>query len=75
VTSRFLRSSNQVDLLTSSELMPIPSYLGAQARDPSASQYRLLRIPIDPIANTFRAGTEFRIVISAPGGDRAAVEF
>ena len=29
-----------------------------------------MRIPIDPIAHTFRAGTRLRIVITAPGGDR-----
>ena len=29
-----------------------------------------MRIPIDPIAHAFRAGTRLRIVISAPGGDR-----
>jgi uncharacterized protein len=70
VTSGFLRSSNQVDLPNSTPLFTDPSYLGQQARDLSASSYRLVRIPIDPIANTFRAGTELRIVMSAPGGDR-----
>ena len=75
VTSGFLRSSNQVDLPTSTELVTSPSYLGTQARDLSASSYRLVRIPIDPIANTFRAGTELRIVISAPGGDRPSWTF
>jgi hypothetical protein len=37
--------------------------------------YRLDKIPIDPIAHTFRPGTELRIVISAPGGDRPSWEF
>jgi predicted acyl esterase len=70
VTSGFLRSSNQVDRRDSTRLFTDPSYLGQQARNLSATSYRLVRIPIDPIANTFRAGTELRIVISAPGGDR-----
>ena len=70
VTSGFLRSSDQVDLPTSTELMTFPTYLGADNRSLSARHYRLVRIPIDPIANTFRAGTELRLVISAPGGDR-----
>ena len=34
-----------------------------------------MRIPIDPIAHTFRAGTSLRIVISAPGGDRPSWSF
>ena len=34
-----------------------------------------MRIPVDPIAHTFRSGTELRIVISAPGGDRPSWEF
>jgi hypothetical protein len=34
-----------------------------------------VRIPVDPIAHTFRAGTRLRIVISAPGGDRPSWTF
>ncbi|MBO0729068.1 MAG: CocE/NonD family hydrolase, partial [Acidimicrobiaceae bacterium] len=75
VTSGFLRSSNQVDLPTSTELVTYPSYLGKDGRDLSPSSYRLVRVPIDPIGNTFRAGTELRIVISAPGGDRPSWTF
>jgi predicted acyl esterase len=70
VTSGFLRSSNQADLSTSTELVTYPTYLGRDARHLSSTSYRLVRVPIDAIGNTFRAGTELRIVISAPGGDR-----
>jgi len=75
VTSGFLRSSNQVDLPESTSLFTAPSYLAGQAVSLSPSAYRLVKIPIDPIAHTFRAGTELRIVISAPGGDRPSWEF
>jgi len=75
VTSGFLRSSNQVDLAGSTALFTSPSYLGSQAGSLSPSSYRLVRIPVDPIAHTFRPGTELRIVISAPGGDRPSWEF
>ena len=34
-----------------------------------------MRVPIHPIAHTFRAGTRLRIVISAPGGDRPSWTF
>lgn len=70
VTSGFLRSSNQVDASDSTALYTDPTYIGAGGRNLSATQYSLVKIPIDPIAHTFRPGTELRVVISAPGGDR-----
>jgi uncharacterized protein len=75
VTSGFLRSSNQVDLAGSTPLFTKPTYLGSDAVDLSATSYSLVTIPIDPIAHTFRAGTELRVVISAPGGDRPLWQF
>jgi predicted acyl esterase len=75
VTSGFLRSSNQVDLPDSTDLYTDPTYLGSDAGSLSPSAFTLVKIPVDPIANTFRAGTELRIVISAPGGDRPSWEF
>ena len=41
----------------------------------SPSSYSLVKIPIDPVVHTFRPGTELRVVISAPGGDRPIWEF
>ena len=52
-----------------------PTYLAGDARPLSPTPYKLVKIPIDPIAHTFRPGTELRIVISAPGGDRPVWEF
>lgn len=75
VTSGFLRSSNQVDLPTWSQLFTVPTYLGSDARSLAPTHYRLVRIPIDPIVHTFRAGTALRVVLSAPGGDRPSWEF
>ena len=54
----------------STALFTDPTYLATDARNLSADRYSLVRIPIDPIAHTFRPGTELRVVISAPGGDR-----
>ncbi len=34
-----------------------------------------MKVPIDPIVHTFRPGTELRVVISAPGGDRPSWQF
>jgi uncharacterized protein len=75
VTSGFLRSTNQVDLPTSTALFTAPTYLPKDARHLSAKKYELVKIPIDPIVHTFRPGTELRVVISAPGGDRPVWTF
>jgi predicted acyl esterase len=75
VTSGFLRSSDQVDLPLSSKLFTVPTYLASDARSLSGTSYSLVKVPIDPIVHTFRAGTELRVVISAPGGDRPSWEF
>jgi uncharacterized protein len=75
VTSGFLRSSNQVDAPDSTALFTDPTYLGGDARLLSPSRYSLVKIPIDPIVHTFRPGTELRVVISAPGGDRPVWTF
>jgi uncharacterized protein len=75
ITSGFLRSSNQVDAPDSTALFTDPTYLGSEARNLSAHNYSLVKIPIDPIVHTFRPGTELRVVISAPGGDRPVWTF
>jgi len=75
VTSGFLRSTNQVDRSDSTPLFTDPTYLAGEARMLSSGTYSLVRIPIDPVVHTFRSGTELRIVISAPGGDRPIWQF
>ena len=75
VTSGFLRSSNQVDLPMSTGIWTVPSYLASDAKTINPTAYTLVKIPIDPIVHTFRPGTELRVVLSAPGGDRPTWEF
>jgi hypothetical protein len=75
VTSGFLRSSDRTLSAASTVLDPVPTYLKADRKNLPAGRYSLVRIPIDPIAHSFRAGTRLRIVISAPGGDRPAWAF
>jgi uncharacterized protein len=75
VTSGFLRSTNQVDAPGSTALFTAPTYLPQDARHLSPKTYELVKIPIDPIVHTFRPGTELRVVISAPGGDRPVWTF
>ena len=75
VTSGFLRSSNTTDLPDSTALYTDPNYLASAGSTLSSGAFTLVKIPVDPIAHVFRAGTALRIVISAPGGDRPAWEF
>jgi predicted acyl esterase len=75
ITSGFLRSSNQVDAPDSTPLFTNPTYLTADEKELSSHHYSLVKIPVDPIAHTFRPGTELRVVISAPGGDRPVWTF
>ena len=75
VTSGFLRTSNTVTLPLSSPLFTVPTYLAADATALSPTAYTLVKIPIAPIAHIFRMGTELRVVLSAPGGDRPSWTF
>ena len=75
VTSGFLNSSNRVLLGASSAIWPQPTYLGGDKADLPSGDFTTVRVPIHPIAHTFRAGTRLRIVISAPGGDRPSWTF
>ena len=75
VTSGFLRSSDRTPSRASTVLDPVPTYLTADRRTLPRGRSTLVRIPVDPIAHTFRSGTRLRIVLSAPGGDRPSWTF
>jgi uncharacterized protein len=75
VTSGYLRSSNRALSPASTPLDPVPTYLAADRRALPSGRFTTVRIPVDPIAHIFRAGTRLRIVISAPGGDRPSWTF
>ena len=75
VTSGFLRSSDRTLSPGSTPLDPRPTYLASDRRALPPGRFTLVRIPVDPIAHTFRPGTRLRIVLSAPGGDRPSWTF
>jgi predicted acyl esterase len=75
VTSGFLRSLDQVDNPDSTALFTEPTYTADDATNLSPTSYSLVKIPVDPIAHTFRPGTALRVVLSAPGGDRPVWAF
>ncbi|MCL4413472.1 MAG: CocE/NonD family hydrolase [Actinobacteria bacterium] len=76
VTSGFLRASDRaLDSRASSVLQPVQSFLASEARPLPHGRFTEVRVPIDPIAHAFRAGSRIRITISAPGGDRPVWAF
>ena len=78
VTSGFLRASyaSTLDAATSSIYDPVYTYSPSTEHDLTPNGAAIeLRIPIDPIAYTFRAGSRLRVTIEAPGGDRPSWAF
>ena len=74
VTSGFLRVGfRSLDRSASTALAPVPTYLHLQPLRPGV--LTTVRIPIDPIAYAFRAGSRIRITVTAPGGDRPVWAF
>jgi predicted acyl esterase len=78
ITSGFLRASYATTLNASASTMfdPVYTYNGSSQHDltPNGSAVEI-RVPIDPIAYTFRAGSRIRVTIEAPGGDRPSWAF
>ncbi len=76
VTSGFLRASYASTLVTSASSVFDPVYTFATRHDLTPDGTAIeVRVPIDPIAYTFRAGSRLRVTIEAPGGDRPSWAF
>lgn len=76
VQSGLLRASSRaLDTERSTELVPVPSYLAEDIAPLPADGPSEVRIPMFPIAYSFREGSQIRITITAPGGDRPAWTF
>lgn len=64
-----LRASDRVlDPVTSTPAHPVPTY--TDPRPLPAGRYTEVRIPLNPVAYSFRAGSRVRVTVTAPGGDR-----
>ncbi len=78
VQSGWLRASHRaLDETASTELRPVHSHLEVDAEplpDP-ADAFELARVEIFPFAHVFRAGSQIRLMVDAPGGNRAVWEF
>lgn len=76
VQSGYLRASARaLDRHRSTELQPVPTFLGADRRPLPAGGPTLVRVPLLPVAYAFRAGSRIRVTVSAPGGDRPSWRF
>ncbi len=75
VTSGFFRATYAGTLVPSASTVFAPAYTYATATALTPNHTYALRIPIDPIAFTFRAGDRIRVTIEAPGGDRPSWAF
>ena len=76
VQSGFLRASDRaLDPARSTATHPVPTYLASDARPLPAGETTEVRIPLLPITYAFRTGSQIRITITAPGGDRPAWTF
>lgn len=68
-------SSRALDEEKSTDLHPVQTFLEEDSSPLPTGEFSEMRIPIFPIAYAFRAGSQIRITITAPGGDRPAWTF
>jgi uncharacterized protein len=75
VQSGWLRASHRrLDDAESTELRPVHTHLEADAA-PLSDEPELARVEIFPFAHVFRAGSQIRLMVDAPGGNRAVWDF
>jgi len=78
VTTGFLRASyaSTLNRGASSVFDPVYTFSPSTRHDLTPNGPAVeIRVPIDPIAYTFRAGSRLRVTIEAPGGDRPSWAF
>ncbi len=76
VTSGFLRAGYASTLVAKASTSTDPVYTYSSEHLLTAHGAPVeIRVPIDPIAFTFRAGSRIRVTIEAPGGDRPSWAF
>lgn len=75
VQSGLLRASQRALTAASTELLPEPTQLEADAQPLSTSEWSLVRVQIPGFSHVFRTGSRIRIAIDTPGGSRPAWRF
>ena len=74
-TGQLRASDRALDTKASTALHPVPTYLASTATPLPAGKLTLVRIPVNPLAYSFRSGSRIRVTITAPGGDRPTWTF
>jgi predicted acyl esterase len=71
VQSGWLRASHRaLDAEASTELHPVHTHLEADAEPLPAGEFVPIRVDIYPFAHPFREGSQLRVTVDAPGGNR-----
>ena len=72
VQSGWLRASMRaLDEAASTELRPVQTYLEDDAAPLPPDEWTAVRVELLPVAHAFRAGSQLRVTIDAPGNSRA----
>jgi uncharacterized protein len=75
VQSGWLRASRRALAADTTELRPTHTHLEADAAPLLADELTAVRVELFPVAHAFRAGSQLRVVVDAPGGNRPIWEF
>jgi predicted acyl esterase len=71
VQSGWLRASQRALDPQSTELRPVHTHREADAAPLPEGEFDLVRVELMPFAHVFRAGSQIRLAVDAPGGNRA----
>jgi uncharacterized protein len=74
-TGELRASDRALDPSVSTATAPVPTYAASTASSLPRGRFTEVRIPIEPFAYAFRTGSQIRVSITAPGGDRPAWQF
>jgi predicted acyl esterase len=71
VQSGWLRASRRAfDADASTETITVQRHLEADAEELPPGEFAEVRVPIFPVAQAFRAGSQLKLTVAAPGGNR-----
>jgi predicted acyl esterase len=74
-SGRLRASARTLDRRESTVVHPVPTYRRRDARPLPDGRLVLVRVPLDPVAHVFRAGSRIRLVVQPPGGNLPRWEF
>lgn len=75
VTNGWLRASRRALSPESTELKPVQTHLEADVAPLPPGEWTLVRIEIYPFAHAFRPGSQLRLAVSTPGGNKGRWKF